>query len=284
MSDFDKEAEREKLREKYGQEEEKRKATEQMSELLLKGATMTNAHCTDCGDPIFRYDGQEFCPTCQKPVARDQSAGDGEADDQGDHIEVADPSDDATVQFGDEAAADAATEDVAADAATDEAAADAADAQTNSTETEPTPAADRQTEPAESEPTPAAADAAPAPEESPTADGRSQPPADRQPATDPTRTIPSGDPGRTQPSGDGARDRAETPAEPATDRRSAPKSPRGGHAGESVTAELSAAESLLAETVHRFAQRAADTDDPRTAREHLSAAREAAAALDAVRF
>ncbi|PSP62666.1 hypothetical protein BRC76_04235 [Halobacteriales archaeon QH_8_67_36] len=74
MSDFDKEAEREKLREKYGKEDEKRKATEQMSELLLKGATMTNAHCTDCGDPIFRYDGQEFCPTCQKPVAREQGS------------------------------------------------------------------------------------------------------------------------------------------------------------------------------------------------------------------
>src|SRR6056297_1378770 len=100
MSDFDKEAEREKLREKYGEEDQKRKATEQMSELLLKGATMTNAHCTDCGDPIFRYDGQEFCPTCQKPVARDRA--DGEDDgESGDHIEVADPSDEATVQFGD---------------------------------------------------------------------------------------------------------------------------------------------------------------------------------------
>src|SRR6056297_2543928 len=102
MSDFDKEAEREKLREKYGEEDQKRKATEQMSELLLKGATMTNAHCTDCGDPIFRYDGQEFCPTCQKPVARDEDAADGD----GDHIEVADPSDEATVQFGNDGATD----------------------------------------------------------------------------------------------------------------------------------------------------------------------------------
>jgi len=63
MSDFDKEAEREKLREKYGDEEEKRETTEQMSELLLKGATMTNAHCTDWGDPSFRCAGQAFCPT-----------------------------------------------------------------------------------------------------------------------------------------------------------------------------------------------------------------------------
>ena len=50
MSEFDKEAEREKLREKYEHEEQKREATEQMSELLLKGATMTNAHCSDCGE------------------------------------------------------------------------------------------------------------------------------------------------------------------------------------------------------------------------------------------
>jgi len=65
MSDFDKEAEREKLREQLEEEEESRQHTQRMSELLLKGATMTNSHCDNCGDPIFRYDGQEFCPTCQ---------------------------------------------------------------------------------------------------------------------------------------------------------------------------------------------------------------------------
>ncbi|WP_416838171.1 Sjogren's syndrome/scleroderma autoantigen 1 family protein [Haloferax sp. DFSO52] len=65
MSEFDKEAERQKLREKYERDEQKRQSTQRMSELLLKGATMTNKHCDQCGDPIFRYDGQEFCPTCQ---------------------------------------------------------------------------------------------------------------------------------------------------------------------------------------------------------------------------
>lgn len=68
MSDFDEEAERERLREKYEQEEEKRQATEQMSELLLKGATMLNVHCDQCASPIFRYEGEEFCPTCQRTV------------------------------------------------------------------------------------------------------------------------------------------------------------------------------------------------------------------------
>jgi len=65
MSDFDKEAEREKLRKKYADDEDKRANTKRMSELLLKGATMTNQHCDTCGDPLFRHDGQTFCPTCQ---------------------------------------------------------------------------------------------------------------------------------------------------------------------------------------------------------------------------
>ncbi|MEF8827680.1 MAG: Sjogren's syndrome/scleroderma autoantigen 1 family protein [Halolamina sp.] len=65
MSDeFDKEAEREKLREKFADDEEKRSATQRMSELLLQGATMTNKHCDNCGDPLFRDNGQTFCPTC----------------------------------------------------------------------------------------------------------------------------------------------------------------------------------------------------------------------------
>jgi uncharacterized Zn finger protein (UPF0148 family) len=72
MSDgFDKEAEREKLREKFADDEEERAHTQRMSELLLQGATMTNRHCDDCGDPIFRKDGQEFCPTCHTVDAED---------------------------------------------------------------------------------------------------------------------------------------------------------------------------------------------------------------------
>ncbi|MFB6087533.1 MAG: Sjogren's syndrome/scleroderma autoantigen 1 family protein [Haloarculaceae archaeon] len=70
MSDFDKEAEREKLREKFERDEQKREATRQMSELLLKGATMTNRHCDNCGDPIFRYEGEEFCPSCGGAAAQ----------------------------------------------------------------------------------------------------------------------------------------------------------------------------------------------------------------------
>ncbi|MFB6310441.1 MAG: Sjogren's syndrome/scleroderma autoantigen 1 family protein [Salinirussus sp.] len=102
MSDFDKEAERERLREKYEREEQKREVTERMSELLLKGATMTNAHCQDCGDPIFRYDGQEFCATCEKTVSRpdtDAAEEDQDSETETEELEVATP-EDTRVQFG----------------------------------------------------------------------------------------------------------------------------------------------------------------------------------------
>lgn len=77
MSDFDKEAERQRLREKYERDETKRRSTQRMSELLLKGATMTNKHCDNCGDPLFRYEGQVFCPTCQ---AEGQAAANADQD------------------------------------------------------------------------------------------------------------------------------------------------------------------------------------------------------------
>jgi hypothetical protein len=84
MSDFDKEAEREKLREKYERDREKRKETERMSQLLLQGATMTNRHCDTCGDPLFRYQGNEFCATCEGRAQEAQAAADRERDRSGD--------------------------------------------------------------------------------------------------------------------------------------------------------------------------------------------------------
>ena len=81
MSDFDKEAEREKLRERFAEDEEKRETTEQMSELLLQGATMTNSHCDTCGNPLFRYDGQTFCAACQRAESGDTTDTTATADD-----------------------------------------------------------------------------------------------------------------------------------------------------------------------------------------------------------
>lgn len=84
MSDFDKEAERKKLEKQFEQDKRKRENTERMSELLLQGATMTDTHCDTCGDPLFRYEGQEFCPSCQvqtddrQPADAQQSPADTE--------------------------------------------------------------------------------------------------------------------------------------------------------------------------------------------------------------
>lgn len=74
---FDKEAERERLREKYESDSADREVTERMSQLLLQGATMTNKHCETCGSPIFRYQGQAFCPTCQAEADAEAAAGGG---------------------------------------------------------------------------------------------------------------------------------------------------------------------------------------------------------------
>jgi uncharacterized Zn finger protein (UPF0148 family) len=117
MSDFDKEAERERLREKYDETEDDRETTERMSELLLKGATMTNAHCGECGDPIFRYEGQEFCPSCQQVVAdADETGAASPQSADGDDGAEGTPAEDGTAAESDEAATDA-TDDVTAEQA-----------------------------------------------------------------------------------------------------------------------------------------------------------------------
>lgn len=134
MSDFDKEAEREKLREKYAKDEHKRKQTQRMSELLLKGATMTNRHCDRCGDPIFRYDGQEFCPTCASQDADGAEA----VPDQDTEIETremsldsaqeapsADATDQQSVDTADRQSADAAAAQQATDGNVEEVTPDA---------------------------------------------------------------------------------------------------------------------------------------------------------------
>jgi uncharacterized Zn finger protein (UPF0148 family) len=77
---FDKEAEKEKLREQLAAEEEDRQSTQHMSELLLKGATMTNRHCDQCGDPLFRHEGREFCPSCGRQRAAEGGAGTEQAE------------------------------------------------------------------------------------------------------------------------------------------------------------------------------------------------------------
>ena len=263
MSDFDKEAERERLREKYEQDQQERQATEKMSELLLQGATMTNTHCSDCGDPVFRYEGQEFCATCEKAVDRGDGAGedgetngageDGEAGTVGaggasgkpedgadgtddaaeapddEHIQVASP-DETRVQFG--------SGDGDGGTAGPESA-----SQPDRTPEEPGP--DTRREPGD-HPTQSARDA-----------GGPQ----REPA--PGR-VPSVDPSRGSNGGGGSPDR-----DPGTAGREDGTLP-GAHAS-------------LERTLARLTRQAEAAEDPTRAREYLAAAREAAETLAALR-
>ncbi len=159
--DFDREAEREKLREQYERDRAKREASERMSELLLQGATMTNRHCPECHSPVFTYEGTAFCPTCEREVTEDgELAGEGGADaaaaddaaDPAANGETA-PADAGTDGATPERTSDTAPEPDAAsqpdpEPATEERAADAArdadpETRTQREETRPAPARER---------------------------------------------------------------------------------------------------------------------------------------------
>jgi UPF0148 protein len=106
MSDFDKEAEREKLRKKYANERQDREATQRMSDLLLQGATMTNKHCDRCGDPVFRYEGQEFCASCQAAGQAADAGGAADPEESPDPAETAPESEAAARAVADEERSD----------------------------------------------------------------------------------------------------------------------------------------------------------------------------------
>ncbi|QLH76462.1 hypothetical protein HZS55_03705 [Halosimplex rubrum] len=252
MSDFDKEAERERLREKYEEDKQKREASERMSDLLLKGATMTNAHCNDCGDPIFRYDGDEFCPTCQRVVTNDEAVeeaaeGEGQVDEP--------------VQ----------TPDEGGDAAPAEA--DGTTAQPSATENGDTPDHIEVKQP-DGPAVRTGGDETGT--EQATAEG---PSADAGPAGDqqqPTQSQPT----QSQPT-----QSQSTQSQP-TQQRSTQQPSASGPAGSAVAAgagdDFGAARASLVRTLRKHAERAENADDPRRARDHLAAAREAAEALGAL--
>lgn len=74
MSEFDKEAERERLREKFAAEEDDRASVQHMGELLLQGMTMTDRHCPECGSPLFSDGERTFCPECEREVVEGEEA------------------------------------------------------------------------------------------------------------------------------------------------------------------------------------------------------------------
>ncbi len=256
MSEFDKEKEREKLREKYERDENRRESAEKMSELLLQGATMTNAHCSECGDPIFRYEGQEFCATCEKPVdrgdAQDDSTDDDSTeaasrDDAGDtdqQIEVTDPSDDARVAFG---GTDGTSEE--------------------------TPSQEQAAETAEATETPEAAKTPTTEAEGTATAGNQRGGTER---ADGTRQVPGVEPKRGVAQQQGVqRDGSNV--------QGGNGDVQGGDAVQGGNGDMSRARESLVATLTRFSQQAAATDDPQRASEYLSAAREAAEALAALR-
>jgi len=246
MSDFDKEKEREKLREKYEQEEKEREATRQMSELLLQGATMTNHHCDDCGNPIFRYDGQEFCAHCQSPEQGSQAGQQGgragqQGDQTGRHQDQADQrAPDQGTRYADQAGQ--------------------RDGERSRRPRADDPAGQRQDEEPRIE------------REAPPAEEESERPTDAGESGTANRSSVARDAGR--PARDGPRIREDV-----ADRRSPPRQgDRERAAGGPGETEVA-----LERAVTKFARLAVETDDPRRARDHLAAAREAAEALSALR-
>jgi len=245
MSDFDREAEREKLREKYENDQQARETTEKMSELLLQGATMTNAHCSRCNDPIFRYDGQEFCATCERPVERENGDAGGEADDGDDpeQIQVTSPDDDARVAFGGHGDGEANGTDAAADS-------EPVDRQSG-TARQPEQSRSRRTD----------------------SRGRSETPDGQRHAGEPDVSRQGSDTPRVEadnrPSQGATRDPGDRPTQDAA-------APERG-------ADVTAARESLVRTLARFSRAAERTEDPQRASEHLAAAREAAEALAALR-
>ncbi len=236
MSDFDKEAEREKLRKKYEHDKAERQATQRMSDLLLKGATMTNSHCGTCGDPLFQQDGTTFCPSCHgNPDAvqgtefeaqpAEESAGENAVAEDATAHETPTPAD------RDETSGDESTADTAGD-----------DRSEPSAQTEPSRAGERGKQATASEPN-----------------------ADESPANRTTRTDD-----------DGSRREQSRSTAPTPSRRSVVSS-------DSPAGDLEAAHGSLVAALEKFTAEAAETDDPRYAKECLEAAREASETLDVLR-
>jgi uncharacterized Zn finger protein (UPF0148 family) len=247
MSDFDEEAEREKLREQFAADEEKREATERMSNLLLQGATMTNTHCDNCSSPIFTYEGQAFCPTCQVEVDNtDSDNGTAGAETIG-PADVDRPDSTPKPEAGTDAGASRQDSDSVGDSSTrievDDPGASTAPEPSSPTEPDASPEPGSESEPARERRTPSSSE--------PTE------------ASD-TEARPSG---RAEP---------DSTAEPARGRISSTADTSTGDT------DLTAARASLSRTLTRLSSEAERSEDLSRTREHLLATREAAEALAAL--
>ena len=250
-SDFDKEAEREKLRKQYEADKKGRESTQRMSELLLQGATMTGKHCNNCGDPIFRYDGQEFCPSCQHASGEAAQAEDAETPEQTDAAEAtvtgdaAEPDGDVDVRME---SGTTTTADADSGAADSERAApdDAATGNEPRVEINDVRVADRHSHDAE------------------------------QHSHDADRRQPSAQTGRSTRDGEAGAGRERR------ERRARSNRSSGTATGTAANGDLDGARASLVRKLTDLAQQAEATDDVTRSRELLAATREAAEALDAL--
>ncbi|MXV61544.1 hypothetical protein GS429_05590 [Natronorubrum sp. JWXQ-INN-674] len=260
MSDFDKEAEREKLREKYERDKEERQATQRMSDLLLKGATMTNSHCGTCGDPLFQQDGTTFCPSCHgNPDAV-----------QGTNLE-AQPAEESAGQADTDPASEPVPSRASSSTTTDDArAADVrgADAGPNADPvSEPEPESESKSKPERQQRQPSDPSGA---------NGSQAQSSSRDPSTpDASRDDRTTSEPRTRTDSTG-RDSAGSDDRRSSDRHT-PSS------AQPATGDLEAAHDSLVRALEKFAGKAAATDDPRHAKACLEAAREASETLESLR-
>ena len=244
MSDFDKEAEREKLREKYERDKEERQATQRMSDLLLKGATMTNAHCGTCGDPLFQQNDTTFCPSCHgNPDAVEGTDLEAQPAEES-------PDSGGTAQSGDAESARASAGD--ADSAGSEQAASRDERSRSTREPDQPATGDAPADTAADSTTPSRDGRTPSAQSESSAPPQSESPPSASDADDSRRSSSdgrvSGEPSAARPAGD-----------------------------------LETAHASLVQALEKFAAKAADTDDPRYAKECLEAAREASETLETLR-
>ncbi|EMA29350.1 Sjogren's syndrome/scleroderma autoantigen 1 family protein [Halobiforma nitratireducens] len=279
MSDFDKEAEREKLREKYERDKAEREATQRMSDLLLKGATMTNAHCGTCGDPLFKENGVTFCPSCH---------GNAEAV-QGTDLEARPAEESTAADSGEDARADADGNAASSDGADPTAPTDAA-----SSGDEPEDGSERAVDRARARADPSQSRSRS--RDDPTGPTRSAPTDPTDSTTEPDdpsspataeaarRRADAGESAHTPPSQ--RRGAADHDPEPSPSRRSDRQSgtvDTTANASVDAGGEFGDARESLQHALERFAAEAATTDDPRYATECLEAAREASETLNTLR-
>lgn len=88
-------------------EEEETKA---MSRLLTRGAKMLQKGCDDCGNPLFRYQGEVVCPVCNE--RRGSEGKDAKGAPQQEEAEEVDTNDTAGEDASEEGDAQTRTKDV----------------------------------------------------------------------------------------------------------------------------------------------------------------------------